>query len=111
MSDTSTISTRLDDDVLKDIEKLAAEMNLDRSALIRKFILDGYQRAVLQRDILLVHRGELSIEQVAERTRLPIGRVIEAAREMDVEIGSDASTLEHEKRVLEKMLEKKKRTS
>ncbi len=59
---------------------------------------------------MLVHRGELSIVQVAERTRLPIGRVIEAAREMDVEIGSDASTLEHEKSVLEKLLEKAKRT-
>nr|MDO8113843.1 ribbon-helix-helix protein, CopG family [Candidatus Sigynarchaeota archaeon] len=107
----STISTRLDEEVLKEIEKLASEMNLDRSALIRKFILDGYQHAVLQRDILLVHRGELSIEQAAERSRLPVSRIIEAAREMDVEIGADASTLEHEKRVLEKLLGKTKRTS
>ncbi|MBN2154278.1 MAG: hypothetical protein JW839_22680 [Candidatus Lokiarchaeota archaeon] len=96
---------------MKEIEKLAVEMNLDRSALIRKFILDGYQHAVLQRDIMLVHRGELSIEEVAERTRTSIGRIIEAARGMDVEIGSDASTLEHEKRVLEKMLGKTKKAT
>ncbi len=82
-----------------------------RSALIRKFILDGYQHAVLQRDILLAHRGELSIEQVAERSRLPVSRIIKAAREMDVEIGADASTLDHEKHVLEKLLEKMKKTS
>lgn len=106
----STISTRLDEEVLKEIEKLASEMNLDRSALIRKFILDGYQHAVLQRDILLGHRGELSIEQIAERSKLPVSRVIETAREMNVEIGGDASTLEHEKRVLEKMLGKTRKT-
>jgi predicted transcriptional regulator len=47
MSKLSTISIRLDEDVLKIIEKLANEMNFDRSALIRKFILDGYQLAML----------------------------------------------------------------
>ncbi|HME55097.1 MAG TPA: ribbon-helix-helix protein, CopG family [Candidatus Lokiarchaeia archaeon] len=102
----STISTRLDEEVLKNIEKLASEMNLDRSALIRKFILDGYHHAMLRKNIELVHDGELSIEQAAERSRVPVNRVIEAAREMNIEIGADASTIEHEKAVLEKHVNK-----
>jgi predicted transcriptional regulator len=102
MNKLSTISTRLDEEVLKNIEKLANEMNLDRSALIRKFILDGYQHAMLRKYIELVHEGELTIEQAAEHSHVPVHRIIEIAREMNIEIGADASTIEHEKTVLEK---------
>ena len=86
MNKLSTISTRLDEEVLKNIEKLANEMNLDRSALIRKFILDGYQLAMLRKSIELVHDGDLSIEQATEHSHVPVNRIIEIAREMNVEI-------------------------
>jgi hypothetical protein len=53
-----------------------------------------------------VHDGELSIEQAAEHSHVPVHRIIEITREMNIEIGADASTIEHEKTVLEKHFDK-----
>jgi predicted transcriptional regulator len=99
-----TISTRLDEKILKEIDNLAQELNLDKSALIRKFILDGFQNAILRKNIELIKIGELSIEQAAIIAQVPICRVLEVAREMDIEIGSDSSTMDYETAVLKKSL-------
>ncbi len=98
-----SISTRIDEQILKEIEKLAQEMNLERGSLIRKFILDGFQEAKLRRNITRVHRGDLSIEQAAEDAGVTIYRLLEVAREMDVEIGADNSTMDQETRSLKKL--------
>jgi hypothetical protein len=98
-----SIRTRLEEDVLKEIEKMAKEMNLERGALIRKFILDGYQKAILKRNLELVHRGELSIGQGAEDSGVSIYEFLEAARESNLEIGPDESTIPYEVDVLKRL--------
>jgi hypothetical protein len=80
-------------------------MNIDKGALIRKlFILDGYQRAVVQKNVELVHLGELSIEQGAANARVSIGKFLEIARELNVEIDADASSIEYETEIIKKHL-------
>ena len=88
-----SISTRIEEEKLKKIEELAKKMNLPRSALIRKFILDGFDEAILKENITLVHEGILSIEQAATQANVSIYRLIEQARIMNIEIGLDNSTL------------------
>ena len=105
----NTISTRLDEHVLKDIESLAKEMKLDRSALVRKFILDGYNEAMIHKNLLLVRDGVLSIEQAAEATGQPVSRILRAARHAGIEIGADASTLDHELAVITRHVEDRRR--
>ena len=39
-------------------------------------------------------------------TRISMNRIIEIAREMNIEIGADASKIEHKKAVLEKHFDK-----
>ena len=102
-----SISTRLEERIIKEIEKLAKEMNLDRSALIRKFILDGYQGEILRKNLELVQRGELSIEQGASEAGVSIYRFIEAAREINFEISLDSSTIKYEAEVLRQRLTNK----
>jgi hypothetical protein len=100
----NSISTRLEEKIIKEIEKLAKEMNLERSAFVRKFILDGYQNAILRKALELVQRGELSIEQGAYEAGVSIYRFVEAAREMNFEISLDASTIKYEAEVLRQKL-------
>ncbi len=98
-----SVSTRIDEQILKEIENLAQEMNLERGALIRKFILDGFQETKLRRNIHLVRRGDLSIEQATEDAGVSIYRLLEVAREMDVEIGANNSTMDYETKSLKKL--------
>ncbi|MHA1647522.1 MAG: ribbon-helix-helix protein, CopG family [Promethearchaeota archaeon] len=99
-----SISTRLEEENLKKIENLAKKLNLSRGALIRKFILDGYQEATLIENINFVHEGVLSTEKAAKNAGVSIYHLLERARAMNLEIGLDESTLKYEFKSLMKTL-------
>ncbi len=100
-----TVSTRLDEDILKKIEEMAREMNLERGVLIRKYILDGYQHSTIKRNIMLIHQGEISIGQAAQNANTSIYRIIEVARQMEVTIGGDKTTVAYEIEGIRKRIE------
>ena len=102
-----TVSTRLDEKTVKGIEEVATEMNLDRGGLIRKYILEGFQRSMMKKHLNLVKSGELSMGQAAENAGVTIYQLLEFAREMDMAIGADASTLDYEIGVLKRRMQKK----
>jgi metal-responsive CopG/Arc/MetJ family transcriptional regulator len=102
-----TISTRLDEKILSKIEKLANKMNLQRSALIRKFILDGLQEEKLKENISLVVQGEMSIGQAVEDSQVSYYKFLKVARLMNAEIGLDETTLNQEFKVIEEHLSTK----
>jgi len=102
-----TISTRLDEKIVKEIERTAAEMNLDRGVLIRKYILDGHQRMVMKHNLELVKTGEISIGQAANNADVSIYQILEFARSLDLQIGADETTLPYELKVLEKRMGQK----
>ena len=102
-----TISTRLDEKILSKIEKLAKKMNLQRSALIRKFILDVFQEEKLKENISLVVQGEMSIGQAIEDSQVSYYKFLKIARLMNAEIGLDETTLIQEFKVIEEHLSTK----
>ena len=99
-----TISTRLDEKILSKIEQLANKMNLQRSALIRKFILDGLQEEKLKDNISLVVQGEMSIGQAVEDSQVTYYKFLKVARLLNAEIGLDETTLNQEFKVIEEHL-------
>jgi hypothetical protein len=103
-----TISTRIEEQILKEIDKIAKENNLDRGALIRKYILDSYQRNLIQKNLELVHLGEISIGQAAINSGVSIYQILEMARQLDIEIGADNSTLPYEFEIIKKHLANEK---
>ena len=102
-----TISTQLDEKTFREIEKLANKMNLQRSALIRKFILDGLQEEKLKENISLVVQGEMSIGQAVEDSQVSYYKFLKVARLMNAEIGLDETTLNQEFKVIEEHLSTK----
>ncbi|MHA1584234.1 MAG: hypothetical protein ACTSWL_03195 [Promethearchaeota archaeon] len=99
-----TISTRLNEKILAEIEKLADKMNLQRSALIRKFILEGFKEERLKENISLVVQGEKSIGQAIEDSQVSYYKFLKVARIMNAEIGLDETTLNQEFKVIEEHL-------
>lgn len=102
-----SISIRLEEQILKKIEALAKELHLEKSALIRKFVLDGFQTALIERNIRAIKSGDMSIEQAAEDADVSIYQILATARGMDMEIGLDETTLPYEFKSLQKHLKQK----
>ncbi len=100
-----TVSTRIDEKILKEIEEIAHEMNLERGVLIRKYILDGYQENIIRKNIDLIQQGEVSIGQAAQNAKVSIYRILETARQLKISIGGDNSSVAYEIEGIQRRLE------
>ena len=73
---TKQMNLRLDEDLIKGFEELAKEENLDRSALVRKILLEGLQRERLNFALQKYMLKEISIERAAEIAKISIHEII-----------------------------------
>jgi predicted HTH domain antitoxin len=72
-----TISTRLPEEAVDELERIAEEEHLDRSALVRKLLLDDLEADRLERALEGYRRGEMGVEEAAERAGVSIWRFVD----------------------------------
>lgn len=72
-----TISTRLSEDAIEELERIAEQEHLDRSALIRKMLLEDIEAYRLQKAMDGYRRGELGVEEAAHRAGISIWRFVD----------------------------------
>jgi predicted HTH domain antitoxin len=73
---TKQMNLRLDEDLIKEFEELAKEENLDRSALVKKILVEGLQQERLNFAIQKYMTKDISIERAAEIAKLSIHELI-----------------------------------
>ncbi len=73
---TKQMNLRLDEDLIKEFEELAKEENLDRSALVRKILVEGLQQERLNFALQKYMLKEISIERAAEIAKISIHEII-----------------------------------
>ena len=73
---TKQMNLRLDEDLIKEFEELAEQENLDRSALVRKILIEGLHQERLNFALQKYLRKEISIERAAEIARVSIHDII-----------------------------------
>jgi len=73
---TKQMNLRLEEDLIKEFEELAKEENLDRSALVRKILLEGLQQERLNFALQKYMLKEISIERAAEIAKISIHEII-----------------------------------
>jgi len=73
---TKQMNLRLEEDLIKEFEELAKEENLDRSALVRKILLEGLQQERLNFALQKYMLKEISIERAAEIAKISIHELI-----------------------------------
>ena len=73
---TKQMNLRLDEDLIKEFEELAKEENLDRSALVRKILLEGLHQERLNFALQKYMLKEISIERAAEIAKISIHEII-----------------------------------
>jgi len=70
------MNLRLNEDLIKEFEELAKEENLDRSALVRKILVEGLQQERLNFALQKYMLKEISIERAAEIAKISIHEII-----------------------------------
>ncbi len=73
---TKQMNLRLDDDLIKEFEELAEQENLDRSALVKKILIEGLQNERLNFAIQKYMLKEISIERAAEIAKISLHEMI-----------------------------------
>jgi len=73
---TKHMNLRLDEDLIKEFEELAEQENLDRSALVRKILIEGLQQERLNFALQKYMLKEISIERAAEIAKISIHEII-----------------------------------
>ena len=73
---TKQMNLRLDDDLIKEFEELAAQENLDRSALMKKVLIEGLHQERLNFAVQKYLLKEISMERAAEISKMSIQEFI-----------------------------------
>jgi predicted HTH domain antitoxin len=74
---SKTISTRLDDEDAEKLEKIAKKENIDRSALVRKFILQKIKEYDVKQMVELYQKGIVSLQEAASQAKVSLYEIME----------------------------------
>ncbi len=74
---SKTISTRIDDEAAEKLEKIAKKENIDRSALVRKFILQKLKEYEIKQMTELYQKGIVSLQEAASQANVSLYEIME----------------------------------
>jgi predicted HTH domain antitoxin len=74
---SKTISTRLSDEEVQRLEQIAQKEKLDRSALIRKFLLQKLEEYKIKEFGELYRKGIVSLQEAATGAQVPYYQMME----------------------------------
>jgi predicted HTH domain antitoxin len=74
---TEQLNLRINKEIIRELEKLAEETNLDRAVLAKKILIEGIQREKLNLVIQKYIHKEISIERASEISGLSLYELIE----------------------------------
>lgn len=77
---SSTLTTRISDELEAEIERISEEEHLDKSAVARRLLEDAVADHRREQAFDRYERGEISLETLAEAADLPIRRVLAELR-------------------------------
>jgi len=80
----ATISVRVDDDTLRDLELLREDSKVDRSEVIRRLLDKAIKNAKLERAMQLLRERKISTGKAAELAGVTLYEIIEAMGKYDV---------------------------
>jgi len=81
---SKTISTRLDEKDVKKLEEIAKEESLDRSALIRKFLLQKIKEYEIKRMLTLYQKGIVSLQEAATQANITLYEMMEYVQKENI---------------------------
>jgi predicted HTH domain antitoxin len=89
-----TLTTRIEEESLKKIDELAAKRGVDRSALVRSFLLDGLKENTIRDALNAYQGGRMTLWQAAQACDISLWEMIEEAKQRHIHASYDVQALE-----------------
>ena len=93
---TITLSTRLASDEARKIDELAAELGLDRGALLKQLIRKGLKDIQTERALAAYRRGTITLSRAAEIAELSLRDILLRLPEESIELNYDVRELQRD---------------
>ena len=93
---TVTLSARVEEEEARKIDQLAAELGLDRGALLRQMIRRGLREIVSQTALDAYRRGEVTLSRAAEIAGISLRDMLLRLSEESLELNYDLAELERD---------------
>jgi predicted HTH domain antitoxin len=91
-----TISVRLDEKTLRELEELAKEFKTDRSEALRRALAEGLKQAKFRRVVELLRQEKVSIGKAAELAEMSIYEMLEVIEREKIPYGYSKEDLERD---------------
>jgi predicted HTH domain antitoxin len=69
---SKTVSTRLDEEEIKKLNEISKEEHVDRSGLIRKFLLDQMKQHEMKKAVEYYRKGIVSLQEAATTAKVSL---------------------------------------
>ncbi len=91
-----TVTARLPEEMIRNLELIAKEEKIDRSELIRRALDIGIQQFLLDRALKAYREKRVSLWKAASMAGLPLRTMIQEADKASIPIAYDAEDLERD---------------
>ena len=81
-----TLTTRVDDELAKLIDKIAKMEGMDRSTIIRRFLAKAVKEWLIEESLKDYEEGKITLWQAAKRCGLSLWEIIEEASKRKIHI-------------------------
>lgn len=97
---TTTVTTRLDDTYVKKINELALRKGVDRSAILRSFLLSALKEHTICEALERYREGNITLWEAAKACDLTLWEMVQEIQERHVHSSYDIKELEKDLRDL-----------
>lgn len=85
----TTITSRVDDELVKLIDKIAQDEGMDRSTVIRRFLKSSTKEWLIITNLKKYEEGKITLWQAAEECEVSIWEIITEAKKRGIKIPYD----------------------
>ena len=81
-----TYTTRIEEDLAKVIDEVSKEEGMDRSTVIRRFLMKAVKEWLIERSLEDYAQGKVTLWQAAKRCGLSLWEIIIEARKREIHV-------------------------
>jgi predicted HTH domain antitoxin len=95
-----TVTTRLDDKCVSQIDEMAAKKGIDRSALLRLFLVNSLREQTIQDSLESYKSGTITLWEAAQHSNLTLWEMIKEIEKAHIHSNYDLTELKKDLKAL-----------
>lgn len=81
-----TVTTRVEDTLVRDIDRVAYQEAIDRSAVVRKFLISSLREWKIQKNLDNYEQGKITLWQAARKCGVSLWEMIDEVKKRRVHV-------------------------